>query len=863
MARANPLKRYKEKRNFGVTPEPEEGGSSAPGTLQFVVQKHWATRLHYDFRIELDGAMKSWAVPKGPSYDTHDKRMAVHVEDHPISYNQFEGEIPPKQYGAGKVIIWDKGTWIPIGDARKGYKEGHLKFELHGHKLRGKWALVRMHGKKDDGKQDAWLLIKEHDGYARAAAEFSVVDQFPDSVAQLPMPEGPAATAPAAASPAKRGKAAKAARTGKTGKGDMPAEAVKAAMPASLSPLLATLVDGPPPDPQNWFYEIKFDGYRLLARVDAKGVQLFTRNGHDWSDRMPHLVSAIERMKLKPGWLDGEVVVLNESGSTDFQALQNAFDSHKTRNIVYFLFDLPYYGGFDLTRVPLVERRALLETLLAKAPPEIRFSGIFDAPPEDIVASACKIGLEGVIGKRKNSAYVSRRSPDWIKLKCSFRQEFVIGGYTDPKGSRVGIGALLLGVHDAKGELIYAGKVGTGFNDRMLVEMLKRLQPLGIDKRPFRNPTENDRLAHWVKPALLAEVSFSEWTKDGHVRHPVFHSLRTDKPAKAIIREKPVHQTGADREPEAQAESAPAAAATMPANFKVSNADRVVDKSTGITKVEVVRFYGLVAPLMMEHLKARPVSFVRAPQGIQGQLFFQKHLEEGQMAGVRQLDPALWPAHPALIEVAGPLGLLSAAQMNVIEFHTWNGLKTLIGKPDRMTFDLDPGEGVGWPMVQQAAELMRVVLDELGLPSFCKTSGGKGLHVVVPLKRQNDWDAVKDFSEAIVRHMARTLPQMFVAKSGPGNRVGRIFIDYLRNGFGATTVCAWSVRARPGMGVSVPVEWGEVPALTSGAQWTLRNIHSRLDRGNAPWAGYAKAATSPGAAMKRLGFEAAGARKGR
>jgi bifunctional non-homologous end joining protein LigD len=850
MARANPLKRYKEKRNFGLTPEPEEGGASAPGTLQFVVQKHWASRLHYDFRIELDGAMKSWAVPKGPSYDTHDKRMAVHVEDHPISYNQFEGVIPPRQYGAGKVIIWDKGTWTPIGDARKGYEAGNLKFELHGYKLRGRWALVRMHGKKDD-KQDAWLLIKENDDYARPAAEFSVVDQFPDSVAEMPMPTLAAAVpAPAAApSRAKRGKA--------SGSG-MPADAVKTAMPAKLSPLLATLVDGPPPDPGNWFYEIKFDGYRLLARVDEKkDVQLITRNGHDWSHRMPRLVRAIEGMKLKPGWLDGEIVVLNEAGGTDFQALQNAFDSEKTSNIVYFLFDLPYYGGFDLTGVPLVERRALLQTLLAKAPPEIRFSEIFDAPPEDIVASACKIGLEGVIGKRKSSTYASRRSPDWIKLKCSRRQEFVIGGYTDPKGSRVGIGALLIGVHDEKGDLVYAGAVGAGFNGRTLNEMLERLKPLGTGERPFKNPTENDRRAHWVKPVLLAEVTFSEWTKDGHVRHPVFHSVRTDKPAKAIVREKPVHQVAAKRN---KAEAEPEAAATMPANFKVSHADRVVDPTTGIAKVEVVRFYGLVAPLMMEHLKGRPVSFVRAPQGIQGQLFFQKHLELGQMAGVRQLDAALWPKHPELIEVANPLGLLSAAQMNVIELHTWNGVKTLIGKPDRMTFDLDPGDGVGWPMVLQAAELMRVVLEELGLPAFCKTSGGKGLHVVVPLKRQYGWDTVKDFSQAIVRHMARTVPQMFVAKSGPGNRVGRIFIDYLRNGFGATTVCAWSVRARPGMGVSVPVEWPEVPALTSGAQWTLRNIHARLDRGNEPWAGYAKAAISPGAAMKRLGFEAGAAK---
>lgn len=819
MARASPLKRYQAKRNFAVTPEPEEGGESAPGMLQFVVQKHWATRLHYDFRIELDGAMKSWAVPKGPSYDPHDKRMAVHVEDHPISYNRFEGRIPENQYGAGKVVIWDKGTWTPVGDARKGYKAGNLKIELHGYKLRGKWALVRMHANKM-GKQEAWLLIKEHDGFARPAAEFSVVDEFPDSVATMPMPGEAAAPAPAAA------------------------KKTKAALPATLSPVLATLVDAPPPQPEDWLFEIKFDGYRLLTRIDAKGVKLFTRNGHDWSVRMPQLVKAIRAMKLKPGWLDGEIVVLNERGGTDFQALQNAFDSEKTQGIVYFVFDLPHYDGQDLTGEPLIARRALLAKLLSKAPADVRFSEIFDAPPRDIVASACRIGLEGVIGKRKDSTYSSRRSPDWIKLKCSRRQEFVIGGYTDPKGSRAALGSLLVGVHDDDGKLVYAGAVGTGFNDRSLADMLARLQKLHAAKRPFKDATENDRRAHWVKPVLVAEVAFSEWTKDGHLRHPVFHALRSDKPAKAIVREQAVH-----------APAATGTSATLPSNFKVSHAERVIDASSGITKVELVRFYGLVAPLMMEHLKNRPVSFVRAPSGIDKQLFFQKHIEDGQMPGVKQLDEALWPEHPALIEVASPLGLLSAAQMNVVEFHTWNGVKKPFDKPDRMTFDLDPGEGVAWPTMLQAAELMRVVLVELGLVPFCKTSGGKGLHVVVPIRRQHGWDEVKGFSQAVVRHMARTLPQMFVAKSGPSNRVGRIFIDYLRNGFGATTACAWSARARPGMGVSVPVDWGEVPGLKSGAQWTVKNIHTRLDQGNAPWAAYAKSARGLGAAMKLMGYE--------
>ncbi|QRF59550.1 DNA ligase D [Variovorax paradoxus] len=844
MARTAALKRYKEKRNFAITPEPAEGGESLPGALQFVVQKHWARSLHYDFRIEIDGTMKSWAVPKGPSYDPHDKRMAMHVEDHPVSYNAFEGEIPAKQYGAGKVIVWDKGFWVPLGDVRKDYRAGHIKFELHGHKLRGRWALVRMKARKE-GSGDPWLLIKERDELAREAADFSVVDQFPDSVAALAMPQASTVSKPVAK---------KAART----RAGWPEEAVEAEPPARLAPLLATLVDGPPPNPGDWLYEIKFDGYRLLARIEGKQVRLFTRNGHDWSDRMPHLVRAIQRMKLKPGWLDGEIVVLDEAGRTDFQALQSAFDSTRTQDIVYFLFDLPYYGGHDLRAVPLVERRALLERLLADPPPEIRFSAVFDAPPEDIVASACRIGLEGVIGKRRDSAYRSRRSPDWIKLKCARRQEFVVVGYTDPQGSRTGFGSLLLGVHDDHGELVFSGGVGTGFNERMLGEIFARLQPLAVDKSPFKQRIENERRAHWVKPVLVAEVAFSEWTQDGHVRHPVFHALRSDKPAKQIVREAPVATRAADRAPAKTQAKTPTKgpAATLPANFKVSHADRVVDTSTGITKVEVVRFYGLVAPLMMEHLRGRPVSLVRAPRGIGGQLFFQKHLEDGSIEGIRQLDPALWPAHPALIEVAAALGLPGAAQMNVIELHTLNAVKSAIDKPDRMTFDLDPGEGVDWPVMLQAVELMRVILVELGLVPFCKTSGGKGLHVVVPLRRVHGWDAVKDFSQAIVRHMARTLPQLFVAKSGPSNRVGRIFIDYLRNGFGATTVSAWSVRARPGMGVSVPVAWDEVPDLRGGAHWTLRDIHTRLDRGNAPWEGYAKGARSPNAAMKMLGFDA-------
>ena len=839
MDASDSLKAYKAKRDFAITSEPAEGGQANEAARSFVIQKHWASRLHYDFRLELDGTMKSWAVPKGPSLDPRDKRMAVHVEDHPISYNTFEGEIPAKQYGAGKVIIWDKGVWMPLGDPHQGYRDGNLKFELRGHKLQGKWVLVRMKGKGE--KQEPWLLIKEKDALARPATEYSIVDALPDSVAKLKPPKGSPKkrvrkTPTDPSIPKKRG----------SSKVALPATATKAALPASFKPQLATLVDTAPQDSDAWLYEIKFDGYRMLARVDGESVRLFTRNGNDWSGKLPTLAGALKKMKLPPGWYDGEIVVLNEQGIPDFQALQNAFDQTRTDNIVYFVFDLPFYNGHDLRTTPLETRKQLLGAILKKPSAMVRFSDTFEVPQRDVLDSACRLGLEGVIGKRKNSVYVSRRSPDWIKLKCTQRQEFVIGGYTDPQGSRIGIGSLLLGVHDEQGRLQYSGNVGTGFDSKTLGDLKSRLEALAQTESPFAGKTGIDRKAHWVTPKLLAEVSFGEWTKTGRIRHSVFHGLRTDKPAKAILREQPMHLRD-----KASAPPPPA----LPASLKVTHPDRVIDPSTGLTKLDLIQFYSLVAPLMMVHLKHRPVSLVRAPDGINGQLFFQKHIEKNQMAGISSLDPSLDPDHAPLLEVSKPEGLLAAAQMNVIEFHTWNAVKTLIGKPDRMTFDLDPGEGVTWSTMQESAHLVRAFLTQLKLTAFLKTSGGKGLHIVVPIKRTHDWDTVKDFSLAIVQHLTNTLPQRFVAKSGPRNRVGKIFIDYLRNGFGATTVAAWSARSRPGLGVSVPIDWTELDALNGGDHWTIATIHQRLEMGNRPWESYASATQSVATAMKILDFK--------
>lgn len=865
MSEKSALKTYRDKRNFDATPEPAEGGEANEGARSFVVQKHWATRLHYDFRLELEGTMKSWAVPKGPSYDPNDKRMAVPTEDHPIAYNQFEGTIPAGNYGAGKVIIWDKGTWIPLEDPHKGYRDGKLKFELRGHKLHGRWTLVRTRG-RDQGGRDPWLLIKERDDFARPSAEYSLVDEMPDSVKALAdrpgavqVPQAAAATAPAAPT-------------------DGPPEgARKAALPDTLQPQLAVLVDEAPKDTQDWIFEIKFDGYRMLARVEKGRIQLVTRNGNEWTSRLAGLVKALQSMDLPDGWYDGEIIMPGADVPADFQALQGAFDSARTEQIVFYLFDLPYCAGYDLRDVPLLQRREVLQRIVERKPhPNVRFSAVFDVPAQKMLDSACQLGLEGVIAKRRDSAYVCRRSSDWIKLKCKLRQEFVIGGWTDPKGSRTGIGSLLLGVHDDDGKLRYAGNVGTGFNEGTLRELRQRLDAVAQDRSPFQAGTGIPRGAHWVQPELVCEVSFGEWTRDGKIRHSVFHGLRTDKPADAIGREPVVHAPPQDQ-PAAKAKAArptaarkatgksavkPSAAAasaawssTLPPTLRISNPDRVVDPQSGITKIGLVRYYALVAPLMMVHLKGRPIAMVRAPDGIEGQLFFQKHLDRYKMAGVVPLDPAIFPGHPAMLEIATAEGLLSAAQMNVIEFHTWNGVKTQIDKPDRMTFDIDPGEGVSWPQIQEAAQLVRAMLEELGLPCFLKTSGGKGLHLVVPLKKQFDWDTVKSFSQAIVQHLARTLPDRFVAKSGASNRVGRIFIDYLRNGYGATTACAWSARARPGLGISVPVRWDELQGLKGGAHWTVATVHERLDAGNEPWADYEGSRAALAGAMKKLGFD--------
>ncbi len=840
---SHPLTKYWAKRDFERSSEPRGEHPHKTGSLSFVIQKHAATRLHYDFRLELGGVLLSWAVPKGPSFDPAVKRMAIHVEDHPVSYGSFEGTIPPRQYGAGTVIVWDNGTWIPVGDARAGLKSGKLVFDLFGQKMFGRWELVKI--AKPGERQDPWLLFKKRDAYARPSSEYDVVSALPDSVLSKPLENSGASS--------KNGKPGKSA---KDGSGADVSGAIKVPLPAKFSPQLATLGIGIP-SVGAWSYEAKWDGYRLLALIENGKPKLITRGGHDWSDKMPGIVDGLRKLGAESAWLDGEIVVLGDRGIPDFNALQKAFDKTNADDIVYFLFDVPYLDGYDLRRVPLFERRRILKQFLnGKTGDRIRLSEDFDADPASLLASACEIGLEGIIAKRSDAPYESRRTETWIKLKCKQRQAFVVCGFTDRANAVDQVGSLILGIHDVDGKLIPAGGVGTGWNaeeSHMLhARLVKYLAPQSpfngtVLKKPGRWSKRVSGSERWLKPRMVAEVEFAAWTPDGQIRHASFVALRTDKTAREITREAIVKS------------SAPMSlrkTSVAGSGIAVTHPKRVIDASTGLTKLDLVRYYQSVAEWIIPHLKGRPCSLVRGPSGVEGQLFFQKHAEKMGIPGIKELDASLWPGHASMLEVATSVALAGAAQMNVIEFHTWNSTTRNIDKPDRIVFDLDPGDGTAWQQVQEAAALVRTMLSELTLQSWLKTSGGKGLHIVVPLMPRLDYDTVKKFSQAIVQHLAQTIPSRFVAKSGPANRVGKLFVDYLRNGQGATTAAAFSARARPGLGVSMPVSWDDLDKLKSGAQWTIATAREYLSFQAAdPWVDYWKNKQTLTTAMKTLGFK--------
>jgi bifunctional non-homologous end joining protein LigD len=852
------LAEYHAKRDFGITREPRGKVVKAGQQLRFVVQKHHARRLHYDFRLELDGTLKSWAVPKGPSFDPAEKRLAVHVEDHPLDYIDFEGSIPEHQYGAGTVEVWDNGYWQPHGDPAESYRAGKLKFELAGEKLHGNWTLVKT-GLQGHGDKEQWLLIKEKDDAARSHEEFDVTVALPDSVKSGPQAKKQQAPVSdkTAAQPAPRRakKSAAASLADLSGISD----ALKTPLPETLSLQLATLVDAVPRQ-GNWLYEIKYDGYRVLARADGKNVKLLTRNGKDWTAKLSRQGDAIAALGVQSAWLDGEIVVMNEHGIPSFQALQNAFNERRTGQIVFFVFDLPYLNGYDLRRVPLTERRRLLEQLMESSKDDtVRFSATLQEPPQKLLDGACELSLEGIIGKRAESIYTGQRSIDWIKLKCHKRQEFIIVGYTEPRGSRNFFGALLLGVYGEDGKLIYAGRVGTGFDDKTLREVYKQLEPLQQKDSHFgKLPSSVRRVSnapiHWVEPKLVAEISFAEWTEEGLVRQGVFHGLRLDKPASEIKHEESAHTATVEKKLSAASSAKPAPANKAPMakkdvpsqlaivdEIKITHPERIIDASTGFTKLELVQYYDQVSAYLLPYLHRRPVYLIRAPEGIGGEQFFQKHGGRMVIPGVGTLDPSLDTEHQPLMVIETEHALVSAAQMGTIELHTCNATADQIDRPDMMIFDLDPDPLLPWSAVVEGAQLVKVVLDELGLHSFLKTSGGKGVHIVVPLARRQDWASVTDFSRSVAQHLAQTVPARFSAKMGAKNRVEKIYVDFQRNQKRASTVAPYSVRARPGLPVSAPISWQELKTVENAAMWNIKTLPQRLAQLDSdPWRDFFK-----------------------
>lgn len=868
---------YNKKRNFNITSEPPDDiqkGKSANASarkkglhsLRFVIQKHDASHLHYDFRLELDGTLKSWAVPKGPSLDPKEKRLAVEVEDHPMGYATFEGSIPKGQYGGGDVIVWDQGIWQPEGDAKAAYKSGRLKFTLTGEKLSGSWTLVRMYSrsanKTSKSGKPQWLLIKEQDEAARSAADYNILEERPESVITGDLlPADKLATSKSTSSetdphsPKKSSRAAKkelsqvSTTTKAMSEKKAKAKISDKPIPSYLSPQLATLVKEAPDG--DWLYEMKFDGYRILTRIKDNKIHFFSRNGHDWTERFPAQMETIKALHLTDSWLDGEVVVLKENGLPSFQLLQNAFDAGLNHRIIYYLFDAPFLNGVDMRKRPIEERRSELEKILANSGDSpVRFSPAFMADKHNIIESACALSLEGVIGKRLGSTYISQRSADWIKLKCRLRQEFVILGYTEPKGSRSGFGALLLGVYEdnKSQELLYAGRVGTGFDTNRLQDIYKKLRSLERNKSPLSSKLTGTqaRGVHWVDPTLVCEVEFAEWTSEGILRQASFIALRTDKPAKDIVREYP---RATDELPDLQTPAKnntrkkPEAPGTRKkrmdvANISISHPDRVLDSESGKTKLELAQFYESISEFILPHLADRPVSLLRAPDGIGGDTFFQKHSDRKEIPHIIQLDQSLDPTHEPLMQIDNLGGLVGCVQMNTIEFHTWGSTSKAIETPNRFVLDLDPDPVLPWRSVIEGAQLILTLLDELKLTAFLKTTGGKGIHIVVPLTAEADWDYVKEFSKAISQFVAKQIPARFVAKMGPKNRVGKIFIDYLRNSRGASTVTAYSVRARPGLPISVPIARNELDKVSRPNYWNIDNLEDRLKRVKTPWGDY-------------------------
>lgn len=801
------LNEYNQKRNFERTFEPEGKTENSEESLRFVVQHHLARREHYDLRLEWNGVLLSWAVPKGPSYDTHDKRLAVRVEDHPLEYRNFEGTIPKGEYGGGVVMLWDEGYWEPYVNVDEGLSEGMLKFVLKGRRLKGKWALIRLKGKAGETK-DNWLLLKEKDEYVKAEegmSEFTISIRTGRTMAEI-----------------EKGQDEKITKN-PFYKADV-----------QLAKLVKTVPEG-----DDWLYEMKYDGYRIMAFVEGNNARLITRNGNDFSKRFYEISSSlIDWAKGRAFVLDGEVVITDESGKTDFQALQNYLKNKKSQNLTYIIFDLLALDGVDIREQPLVKRKEILENLMKDAPKRLYYSRYVKGYGKESFAAACESNMEGIIGKKVDSTYNGTRNDDWVKLKCDKRQEFVIGGYTLSDKRISGVSSLILGVYEGD-KLVYAGRAGTGFSEsdmkvlEIKFEKIKRVESPFIET-PKSKPNEK---IIWLEPELVAEIKFAEWTKENLLRQASFKGIRTDKSPKDIKREKPQDETELNSISETvEIQTKVNAKGFVIEGVKISNPDKVLFNNPEITKEDVIRYYQSVSERMLPYVSHRILSIVRCPKGVSQTCFYKKHPGPGSKGIVTMPISSDSKEAEEYFYIENITGLISEAQMGTLEFHIWGSSVEQLEMPNMMVFDLDPDEGMELGRVRQGVEDVKNILDELSLKSYLKVSGGKGYHVVVPLKPYADWNKFHDFAKQVAEVMEYKWPERYTSNVRKASRKDKIFIDWIRNARGATSIAPYSLRARKGAKVSMPISWNELNTVDPDGI----NIEEALLRigGNDPWEGF-------------------------
>jgi bifunctional non-homologous end joining protein LigD len=813
MARkSDPLETYNRKRDFAKTAEP--AGKVAPRkgkALTFMVQKHDATRLHYDLRLELEGTLKSWAVTRGPSLDPADKRLSVRTEDHPMSYATFEGTIPKGQYGGGTVMLWDRGTWIPHPgkDPVKTLAEGHLHFTLEGERMKGEWIMIRLKPRGNE-RGENWLLRKIEDEYAGSST--GLTEKYLTSVKTGRTMDEIAAGKKADPSFQRTLESHSSAARKKGDSGVRRNDGKAASIPKFREPQKATLVDAVPSG-AGWLHEMKYDGYRCQLAIGGGEARIYTRSGLDWTDKFPEIAAAATSIQADSALLDGEIVALDDKGNTGFSALQQAI-SEGGRGLTLFLFDALEIDGEKVAALPNIERKQRLASLLGDGiPPFILYADHIVGKGEQLFEAMCKAGQEGIISKRADAPYRGTRTKSWLKVKCTLRQEFVLIGWSESDKKGRGFRSLLLAVND-KGKLRYAGKVGTGFSAELQRNLRERFDAMAADKPAAEVPRAEARGAHWIKPTLVAEVAFAEFTADGVVRHASFLGLRGDKPAKEVVAEMPAPLPAAPED-----------------SVKITNPDRIIDPDSGTTKGELAAYYRAIAAPMLEYCASRPVSLVRCPQGRARKCFFQKHDSGSFGDSVLHVPIREKDGHKEdYLYVESADGILSCVQMGTIEFHGWGSKVADVEKPDRLVFDLDPDVGLDFEQVKKAARDIKTHLADMGLQTFPMLTGGKGVHVIAPLTPKAEWPAVKDFAQRFALALAEAEPDRFTAALAKAKRTGRIFIDYLRNQRGATAVMPYSARAREGTPVAAPISWDELEDMKSGARFSVRDADLLLDR---------------------------------